>query len=139
MIFLTWLIQFPVIILVSFVWFHCCNSVSYDFHCLILCKQMSYIIIIMILTAIIHFYSQKIVGGSSWNSTFSFRSGLVDVHVYLICKKLSLRRILIVLLRPLPTHSLFENGRFNKDGLKNKREYVNKPKRNACKDYLFHK
>ena len=80
-----WLDWFPVIILAPLVCFHCCNSVSYDFHCLILCKQMSYIIIIMILTAIIHFYSQKIVGGSSWNSTFSFRSGLVNVHVYLIC------------------------------------------------------
>ena len=45
----------------------------------------------------------------------------------------------IILLRPLPAHALFQNDRFNKDGQKNEREYVNKPKRNACKDYRFHK
>ena len=36
-------------------------------------------------------------------------------------------------------HALFENGRFNKDGQKNKWEYINKPERNTCKDYPFHK
>ena len=53
--------------------------------------------------------------------------------------KLSFRRILIILLRPLSAHALFENGRFNKDDQKNKREYINKPERNVCKDYPFHK
>ena len=38
--------------------------------------------------------------------------------------KLPFRRILIILLRPLPAHALFQNGRFNKDGQKNKREYI---------------
>ena len=53
--------------------------------------------------------------------------------------KLSFRRILIILLRTLYTHALIQNGRFNKDGQKNKREYINKPERNAYKEYLFHK
>ena len=49
--------------------------------------------------------------------------------------KLSFHRILIILFRP----PLFENDRFNKDGQKNKREYINKAERNTCKDYPFHK
>ena len=53
--------------------------------------------------------------------------------------KSSFRRILIILLMPLSAHALFQNGRFNKDGQKNKQVYINKPERNACKDYLFHK
>ena len=52
--------------------------------------------------------------------------------------KLSFHCILIILLRPLSTHALIQNSRFNKDGQKNKQEYVNKPE-NACKGYLFHK
>ena len=51
--------------------------------------------------------------------------------------KLSFRHILIILLRPLSAHALFDNGRFCKDGQKNKREYINKLERNTCKDYLF--
>ena len=51
--------------------------------------------------------------------------------------KLSFRRILIILLRPPPVHALFENVRFNKDGLKNKREYTNKPERNLVRIILF--
>ena len=47
--------------------------------------------------------------------------------------------IIIILLRPLSAHALFENGRINKDGQKNKWEYIKKPERNACKDYPFHK
>ena len=39
----------------SLVCFPCFNSVSYDFHCLILCKQVSNIIIIKILTAIMQY------------------------------------------------------------------------------------
>ena len=50
-----WLDQFPVIILASLVCFPCFNSVSYDFHRLILCKQMSNIIIKKILTAIMQY------------------------------------------------------------------------------------
>ena len=53
--------------------------------------------------------------------------------------KSSFRRILIILLMPLSAHALFQNGRFNKDGQKNKQVYINKSERNACKDYLFHK
>ena len=53
--------------------------------------------------------------------------------------KLSFHRILIILLRTLPVHALFENGRFKKDDQKNKREYINKLKRNAYKDFAFHK
>ena len=39
--------------------------------------------------------------------------------------------ILIILLRPLFAHAFIENSRFNKDGHKNKREYINKPERNT--------
>ena len=53
--------------------------------------------------------------------------------------KLSFRRILIILLRPLSAQVLFENGRFNKDGQKNKQEYTDKPERNTYKDCPFHK
>ena len=53
--------------------------------------------------------------------------------------KLSFRHILIILLRPLSAHTLFQNGKFNKDDQKNKQQYINKLKGNACKDYLFHK
>ena len=47
--------------------------------------------------------------------------------------------MLVILLRPLSAHELFENGGYNKDGKKNKAEYINKPERNTCKDYPFHK
>ena len=82
-----------------------------------------------------HFHSWNIVGSSSWNSTFSFWSGSCLRHVH----KLSFRCILIILLRPLSVQALLKNGRFNKDGQKNKLEYINKPERNTCKDYPFHK
>ena len=107
-----------------------------------LCKQTSDIIIIIIkiLTAIMYtfsftkncrgFFLKLDIFFSIWSC---WCSCLCHVH------KLSFHRILIILLRPLSAHALFENGRFNKDGQKNKREYINKPKRNACKDYLFHK
>ena len=51
--------------------------------------------------------------------------------------KLSFHRILITVLRLLSAHALFDNGRFNKDDQKKKQEYINKPERNACKDYPF--
>ena len=44
-----------VIILASLVCFPCFNSVSYDFHCLILSKQTTNIIIAKILTAIMQY------------------------------------------------------------------------------------
>ena len=40
------------VIMASLVWFPCFNPVSYDFHCLVSCKQTSNIIIGKILTAI---------------------------------------------------------------------------------------
>ena len=46
---------FCVIILASLVCFPYFYSVFYDFHCLILCKEMSNIIIIKILTAVVHY------------------------------------------------------------------------------------
>ena len=124
----------------SLVCFHCCNSVSYDFHCLILCKQTSYKIIRKIFRAImqyifIHkkcrrFFLKIHIFFSIWSS---WCSCLRQMH------KLSFHCILIVLLGPLSLQALFQDGRFNKDGHKNKQEYINKPKKNACKDYLFHK
>ena len=53
--------------------------------------------------------------------------------------KLSFCHLLIILLRPLSAHALIQNNRFNKDGQKKKQEYIKKPERNACKNYLFHK
>ena len=116
------------------------SSVPYDFHCLILCNQTSNLIIITILNANMQyiFIHKKLWGGSSWSSTSSSWSGLVDVHVMSV-HKLSFHHILIILLRPLSAHALFKNGSLNKDGQKNKREYINKPETNACKDYSFHK
>ena len=119
-----WLDSVPVIIWASLVCFPCFNSVSYDFHCLMLCKKTSNIIIIMnILTAIIQYISiHKMLYYffSIWSSWC-----LCLCHV----RKLSFRRILVIL--PLSAHALFEDGRFNKDGQKNKRENINKPERNT--------
>ena len=129
---------FPVIILASLVWFHCCNSVSYDFYCLILCKQTSNIIILKILTAIMQLCN-------TLPFTKNCRGFFLKLDIFFLiwscwCScprhmhKLSFCRIFILLLRPLSVHALFQNGRFNKDDQKNKQEYINKPKRNAYKD-----
>ena len=55
------------------------------------------------------------------------------------CAKIIFLPQLIILLRPLSAQALFENGRFNTGGKKNKQEYISKPERNACKDYPFQK
>ena len=78
---------------------------------------------INILTAIMQYISTHkifIIFFSIWSSLCL---SLCHVH------KLSFRRILVYL--PLPAHALFENGRFNKDRQKNKRENINKPERNT--------
>ena len=68
------------IILASLVYFPCFNSVSYDSHCLILCKQTSNIIIIKILTAITQYiFIQKNFRG--FFLTLDIFFGLIDVHV----------------------------------------------------------
>ena len=118
-----------VIILASLACFPCFKSVSYDFYCLILCKQTSSYII-NIFTAIMQsilivkeFYLKLDIFFSIWSCWCSSLH-----HV----QKLSFRRILFhLLLRPLSAHALFENDRFKKDGQKNKREYINKPERNT--------
>ena len=129
-----------VTILASMVCFSCFNSVFYNFHLLILCKQTSKIIIIKTDTAItqyifIHkkcrgFFLKLNIFFSIWSSWWSC---LRHVH------KLSFACILIILLRPLSAHTLFNNGRFTKHGQKNKQEYISKPDGNACKAYPFHK
>ena len=131
---------FCVIILASLVCFPCLYSVFYDFHCLILCKQTSNMIILKILTAIVQYI---FIHKNLQRVLLETRQFLFDLVLLMFMSRhlhnLSFRRILIILLRPLSAHALFEYGRFNKDGQKNKREYINKPERNACKDYLFHK
>ena len=110
--------------------FHCCNSVSCDFHCLISCKQKSYIIIIKIHCDYTFWFTKNCRGFflkldiffSIWSC---WCSCLCHMH------KLSFGGILIILLRPLSLHAVFQNGRFNKESQKNKREYLNKPERNA--------
>ena len=52
-------------------------------------------------------------------------------------RKLSFGRILITLLRPLSAQALFQNGRFNKDGQKNKQEYMNKNQREMLVRIIF--
>ena len=49
-----------------------------------------------------------------------------DYAIHFHMHKLSSRRILLILLKPLSLHALFQNGRLNKDGQKNKHN-INKP------------
>ena len=51
--------------------------------------------------------------------------------------KLSFRRLLIILLRPLPAQALIHDGRFNNDGQKHKREYINKTERMLVRIIFF--
>ena len=129
-----------VIILTSLVCFPCFKSVSYDFHCLILCKQTSNIIIVKILPAIMQYiFIHKNCRGLFLELDIFFSMSSCWCSYLRHAHKLSFRRILVILLRPLSAHALFDNDRFNKDGQKNKRKYIKKSERNACKDYPFHK
>ena len=110
------------------------------FNCLILCKQTSNIIIINIFIAICNTFSftKNCKGVLLETRHFLFDLDLL-MFMSASCAKIIFLPQLIILLRPLSAQALFENGRFNTGGKKNKQEYISKPERNACKDYPFQK